>query len=51
MWRPGHWVWNGYRYRWVGGGYVRRAPGWHRWINGHWAIVGGVWRWVPGHWV
>lgn len=51
IWAPGHWVWNGYRYRWVGGHYVRRASGWHRWVDGHWAVAGGAWRWVPGHWV
>ncbi|WP_297372424.1 hypothetical protein [Acidocella sp.] len=47
IWRPGHWAWNGARYHWVRGHYVRRHPGWHVWVQGHWSPAG---IWVPAHW-
>ncbi|MDE2238769.1 MAG: YXWGXW repeat-containing protein [Rhodospirillales bacterium] len=50
IWVPGHWNWNGIRYHWVRGHYVRRRAGWHHWVTGHWAVIRGAWRWVPGHW-
>ena len=50
IWAPGHWHWNGYKYRWIRGHYVLRHPGWHHWANGHWAVIGGRWAWIPGHW-
>lgn len=53
VWSPGHWVWRGNRYDWVGGswmahrpGYVYQQPAWnHR--NGHWYMDQG--RWVSRH--
>jgi len=42
VWAPGHWEWNGHRYYWVGGtwlrerpGYVYYAPAWEQ-RNGRW---------------
>ncbi|MGC1388725.1 MAG: hypothetical protein WA807_12005 [Steroidobacteraceae bacterium] len=50
IWRPGHWVWNGYAYRWKRGAYVSHEPKMHVWVNGAWVIRGGVRVWVPPHW-
>lgn len=50
VWVPGHWHWNGDRYLWIRGHYIRRRPGWHHWRDGHWALINGAWRWVPGGW-
>jgi hypothetical protein len=50
VWVPGHWRWNGYRYIWVGGRYVVRQTGWHRWVDGRWVIINGRWTWIPAHW-
>ncbi|WP_428395257.1 hypothetical protein [Lichenicoccus sp.] len=47
IWRRGGWRWNGVRYVWVPGVYVRRRPGYHAWIPGHWGRRG---RWIPAHW-
>lgn len=51
VWAPGHWQWDGAQYVWVGGEYVLRHQGWHRWVHGAWRLRGGAWVWVPGHWV
>ncbi len=52
-WVPGHWNWNGTRYVWIRGHYVRRGPHWGRWAPGHWIWAPRVGRWVwrPGHWM
>ncbi len=50
VWVPGHWRWGGNGYFWVRGRYMRRQAGWHRWVDGRWAVVYGRWTWIPGHW-
>jgi hypothetical protein len=50
IWRPGHWIWNGYRYRWIRGAYVLRGPRMHEWVPGAWVMRGGAWVWVQPHW-
>src|SRR5579875_303012 len=50
VWRAGFWRWNGYRWVWVPGHYVRvPRPGLH-WIPGHWVRRPRGWFWVAGHW-
>lgn len=48
VWVGGHWRWNGVKYVWVSGGYVRHAGAW---CAGHWRhLEGSGWYWVPGRW-
>jgi hypothetical protein len=48
VWVGGYWRWNGVRYVWVPGGWVRH-PG--AWCPGHWRhLPDHGWYWVPGHW-
>ena len=49
-WRPGYWRWNGVRYVWVGGRYLRGPRAGAVWVAGHWAERPRGWVWVPGHW-
>ena len=50
LWQPGYWQWNGYRYVWFRGRYVRAPYRGAGWIPGHWDHRGRGWVWVPGHW-
>jgi hypothetical protein len=48
---PGHWTWNGARYRWSPQHWVLRRPGYAAWVPGQWVIgPGGNYRWMEGHW-
>jgi len=49
-WRPGYYRWDGHRYEWVRGSYVR--PPYRRavYVSGRWAHERHGWYWVPGHW-
>ncbi len=51
-WMPGHWNWNGTRYVWIRGHYVRRWPRGGHWAPGHWvwAPRAGRWVWRQGRW-
>ncbi|HYY27032.1 MAG TPA: hypothetical protein VE860_03760 [Chthoniobacterales bacterium] len=50
VWDPGHWRWNGYRYVWIRGHYVRRPHYGGAWVPGHWVSRPGGWVWIEGHW-
>jgi hypothetical protein len=50
VWEPGHYHWNGYRYIWIRGHYLRGGPGYRQFVPGHWAARGGQWVWIPPHW-
>lgn len=49
IWAPGYWDWNGRRYNWVSGNWVRTRPGYRYaspvWVarNGRWYKEGGRW--------
>jgi len=49
-WRSGYWRWNGHRYVWVSGHYLRRPRVGAEWVPGHWGERGGGWVWIGGHW-
>jgi WXXGXW repeat (2 copies) len=50
-WRPGYYRWDGRRYEWTRGAYVR-APYRHAvYVSGRWTHERHGWYWVPGHWV
>jgi len=48
-WVPGYWNWNGRRYVWTNGTWVRERHGWRyaepRWVerNGRWVLERGRW--------
>jgi hypothetical protein len=50
VWAPGYWNWNGHRYVWTKGHYVRARAGYYwsepRWEerDGRWAFNRGAWR-------
>ncbi len=50
VWRPGVWRWNGSRYVWSGGYYVRPPYARAHWVPGHWVHRRHGWFWVRGHW-
>jgi hypothetical protein len=50
VWDRGHWHWNGNRYVWSPGHYVRAVRPGARWVPGHWARRDGRWFWIDGHW-
>jgi hypothetical protein len=49
VWTPGYWNWNGHRYVWTRGKYVRERTGYHyrepNWVenNGRWEFRRGQW--------
>jgi hypothetical protein len=49
VWTPGYWNWNGHRYVWARGKYVRERTGYHyrepNWVenNGRWEFRRGQW--------
>ena len=51
VWRRGYWHWDGHRYVWVQGVYVRRPYADARWVPEHYVRTAYGWRRVPGHWV
>jgi hypothetical protein len=51
VWRPGYHRWDGHRYVWVGGRWVRPPYARARWASGRWQHhERHGWHWVPGHW-
>jgi len=50
VWQPGYWRWNGRRYHWIPGHYVRAPRAAAVWLPGQWVFVGGRYVWRPGHW-
>jgi hypothetical protein len=50
VWRPGHWHWDGVRYVWLPGRYVRAPYPAAVWVEGHWVLRHHGWVWVGGHW-
>jgi hypothetical protein len=50
VWQAGYWRWNGGRYVWVRGAYVRPPYASAAWIPGHWAHTRYGWVWRRGHW-
>ncbi len=47
-WVDGHWQWNGKRYVWKTGHWVKNPKG--TWVPGHWKKNRGGHVWVKGHW-
>lgn len=46
-WTGGYWRWDGVRYVWVPGHYVRHIG---HWVPAHWVHRPGGWIRVEGHW-
>ena len=49
VWVAGYHKWNGHRYVWVRGRWVKPRKG-SVWVQGHWAHNRHGWYWVGGHW-
>jgi hypothetical protein len=50
VWHRGYYHWNGYRYVWIHGAYVREMNPNARWVSEHYEHShGGGWHEVPGH--
>ena len=49
VWHPGYYHWNGYRYIWIHGAYVREEHSNARWVSEHYEHGHGGWHQVPGH--
>jgi hypothetical protein len=50
VWIRGRYRWDGRRYTWVPGSYVRRPRPQARWVDGRWRRDPRGWYWVPGRW-
>jgi hypothetical protein len=50
VWRPGYHYWNGRRYVWIQGRWVRPPYARATWIAGRWEHERRGWFWIPGHW-
>jgi YXWGXW repeat-containing protein len=50
VWQDGYQRWNGHRYVWVSGRYVRPPYAHAVWRSGNWSRSQHGWYWVPGHW-
>ncbi len=50
VWAPGYWRWDGYRYGWRGGYWVRGRVG-YRYAPGGWGACGPHWCYRGGRWV
>lgn len=50
VWRPGYWSWNGVRYVWMPGVYLRPPYAGAVWVPGHWVGRRRGWVWVGGRW-
>jgi hypothetical protein len=46
----GHWEWNGTRYVFKRGRYIRRPHDYAVWVEGHWQNTDRGWYWQGGHW-
>jgi|SRR5436190_23535681 len=51
VWQDGYHRWNGHRYVWVNGRYVRPPYARAVWTSGNWSRSQRGWYWAPGHWV
>lgn len=49
-WVPGHWLYRGGKWYWVGGLWKLQPYRNAVWVDGHWAHHGRGWIWVHGHW-
>jgi hypothetical protein len=50
VWQPGFYRWDGRRYNWYPGRWVRPPYGGARWVPGYWRPRGGGYVWVDGRW-
>ena len=50
VWVGGHHYWNGARYVWVRGGWVRPPYRYSRWESGRWRHSHHGYYWAPGRW-
>jgi WXXGXW repeat (2 copies) len=50
VWRDGYYRWNGHRYIWTRGRYVRPPYPHAAWNDGRWERSQRGYYWVPGHW-
>lgn len=50
VWTPGYWRWNGHRYVWAHGKYVRARHGYY-WREPAWAEREGRWEFNRGQWM
>jgi hypothetical protein len=50
-WRPGYHRWEGTRYVWVNGMWVRPPYRHARWVEGRWARERHGYYWIEGRWV
>lgn len=50
VWTPGYHRWDGGRYVWVGGSWVRPPHPHARWERAHWVHRGGGYVFVEGRW-
>jgi hypothetical protein len=49
-WQAGHWRWDGRRYVWARGRYVRIPRARHEWVAGHWDPGPRGYVWIEGSW-
>lgn len=50
VWVDGYHHWDGHRFSWIGGHWVRPPRPGAVWVSGHWDPRPGGYIWVPGHW-
>jgi hypothetical protein len=50
LWLVGHWGWDGAKYTWTSGHYVRRPTPTANWLPGYWGQEPSGWLWTEGHW-
>ena len=50
VWVKGYYNWNGSRYEWVRGTWVRIQQSGSVWVAAHWQPTAGGYIWVPGAW-
>ena len=50
VWTPGYHRWDGHRYEWVGGAWLRPPHPRAHWEPAHWVRRGHGWVFVEGHW-
>jgi len=50
VWTPGSWAWNGRRWVWVNGGWVRPPRPRAVWVPGRWNRRGPSFMWSGGYW-
>jgi hypothetical protein len=50
VWVPGAYEWDGDKWAWSAGHWVRPARGAAVWVPGQWRQTSGGWYWESGHW-